>query len=120
MPHAVTVVLANVTVTITNVVVRMMLGGHFMRPSVINTARDTTLNLLIIDLLFPTDTLVIGVNITAVTTIFNVVLFVLLVRHVPPASFLVVPLVNVIFNNVVRTIAAFVTCRARSLRVLDI
>lgn len=101
-------------------VLQIVLKNRFIEPSMIGTSQSAAIGILLASLLFPTSALLLKMSIATLSALMGMGLFMLLIRQLPPHQQLMLPLIGIVFGNVIEAISTFIAYETDSLQVLSI
>lgn len=120
LPRTLAVLLVGATLAIAGMVLQIVLKNRFIEPSMIGASQSAALGILFASLLFPASALILKMSIATVSTLIGMGIFMLLIRHLPPHQQLMLPLVGIVFGNIIESITTFIAYETDSLQVLSI
>ncbi|QIW16248.1 iron ABC transporter permease [Pasteurellaceae bacterium RH1A] len=120
LPRTLAVILVGATLGVAGMVLQIVLKNRFIEPSMIGASQSAAVGILIASLFFPASALIFKMSIATVTALMGMAIFVLLLNKLPPHQQLMVPLVGIVFGNVIEAMTTFVAYETDSLQVLSV
>ncbi|OOH89668.1 iron ABC transporter permease [Pasteurellaceae bacterium 15-036681] len=120
LPRTLAVVLVGATLAIAGMVLQIVLKNRFIEPSMIGASQSAGLGILLTSLLFPTSALIVKMSLATLSALIGMGIFSLLLNRLPPYQHLMVPLVGIVFGNIIESISTFIAYETDSLQVLYI
>lgn len=120
LPRTFSVLLVGATLAVAGMVLQIVLKNRFIEPSMIGASQSVALGILMASLIFPASALILKMSIATVCALIGMGIFTLLIRRLPPHQQLMLPLVGIVFGNVIESITTFIAYEADSLQVLSI
>ncbi|HDL5900669.1 TPA: iron chelate uptake ABC transporter family permease subunit [Mannheimia haemolytica] len=120
LPRTLAVILVGATLAVAGMVLQIVLKNRFIEPSMIGTSQSAAIGILLASLLFPTSALLLKMSIATLSALMGMGLFMLLIRQLPPHQQLMLPLIGIVFGNVIEAISTFIAYETDSLQVLSI
>lgn len=120
LPRTMAILLVGATLAIAGMVLQIVLKNRFIEPSVIGASQSAALGILLASLLFPASALILKMSIATLSTLIGIGIFMLLIRHLSPHQQLTLPLIGIVFGNIIEAITTFIAYQTDSLQVLSI
>ncbi|MEG9531292.1 ABC transporter permease [Mannheimia indoligenes] len=120
LPRTLAVLLVGATLAVAGMVLQIVLKNRFIEPSMIGTSQSAAIGILIASLMFPASTLMLKMSIATVSTLIGISIFILLIRNLPPYQQLMLPLIGIVFGNVIEAISTYIAYENDSLQVLSV
>ena len=99
---------------------QIVLKNRFIEPSMIGASQSAAVGILIATLLFPATPLLFKMSFATITALIGMAIFMLLMRNLPPHQKLMLPLVGIIFGNIIEAVTTFIAYETDSLQLLSI
>lgn len=120
LPRTLAIILVGATLSIAGMVLQIVLKNRFIEPSMIGASQSAALGILIATLLFPATPLLAKMSFATVCALISMAIFMFLMRNLPPHQKLMLPLIGIIFGNVIESITTFIAYETDSLQLLSV
>ncbi|MDR0922719.1 MAG: iron chelate uptake ABC transporter family permease subunit [Lactobacillales bacterium] len=107
VPRTISLVIAGATISISGLIMQHLMQNKFVSPSTVGTMDSAKLGILVAMLFFPNAPLLLRSSVAFAFAFLGTVLFLFLSRLLPTKNSIMVPLVGVMFGNIVGSIATF-------------
>lgn len=106
-PRTLSLIIAGSTMSISGLIMQQLTQNKFVAPSVAGTTDSARLGILVAMLFFPTAPFLYRTAIAFIFALGGTLLFLALIRLLPSKNQVMVPLVGVMFGNILGSIATF-------------
>ncbi|MDD6909731.1 ABC transporter permease [Actinobacillus minor] len=120
LPRTLAIILVGATLSIAGMVLQIVLKNRFIEPSMIGASQSAALGILIATLLFPATPLLAKMSFATVCALIGMAIFMFLMRNLPPHQKLMLPLIGIIFGNIIESITTFIAYETDSLQLLSV
>ncbi|MBF0785662.1 ABC transporter permease [Muribacter muris] len=120
LPRTLAVLLVGATLAVAGMVLQIVLKNRFIDPSMIGATQSAGIGILLASLVFPTAALLGKMAIATLCALVGMGIFSLLLQRLPPHQQLMVPLVGIIFGNIIDAIGTFIAYETDSLQLLSV
>ncbi|WP_454905255.1 ABC transporter permease [Aggregatibacter sp.] len=120
LPRTAAIVLVGATLGVAGMVLQIVLKNRFIEPSMIGASQSAALGVLLISLLFPAASLLLKMSVATTAALLGMGIFTVLLQRLPPHQSLMVPLVGIVFGNIIEAITTFIAYETDSLQMLSI
>ncbi|AHG79669.1 Transport system permease protein [Mannheimia varigena USDA-ARS-USMARC-1388] len=120
LPRTLAILLVGATLAIAGMVLQIVLKNRFIEPSMIGASQSAAIGILITSLFFPASALLLKMSIATLCALIGMGIFMLLIRKLPPYQQLMLPLVGIVFGNVIEAISTYIAYETDSLQVLSV
>lgn len=120
LPRTLAVILVGATLAVAGMVLQIVLKNRFIEPNMIGATQSASLGILLVSLCFPVSSLFFKMSIAALSALIGMGIFILLLSRLPPHQQLMVPLVGIVFGNIIESIATFIAYETDSVQLLSI
>lgn len=120
LPRTLAVILVGATLSVSGMVLQIVLKNRFIEPSMIGASQSAAVGILIASLCFPAMPLIFKMSFATVTALIGMAIFMLLMRNLPPHQKLMLPLVGIIFGNIIEAVTTFIAYETDSLQLLSV
>ena len=115
LPRTFAVILVGATLGVAGMVLQIVLKNRFIEPGMIGASQSAALGILLTSLLFPSAALLLKIS-----ALIGMGIFTLLLQQLPPHQRLMVPLVGIVFGNIIEAMTTFLAYETDSLQTLSI
>lgn len=120
LPRTIAVILVGATLGVAGMVLQIVLKNRFIEPSMIGASQSAAVGVLVASLVFPASPLIFKMSFATLSALIGMGVFMLLLRHLPPHQKLMVPLIGIVFGNVIEAITTFIAYETDSLQLLSV
>ena len=120
LPRTFAIVLTGASMAVAGMILQILMKNRFIEPSMVGATQSASLGLLLMALLFPAATLMVKMSVAAAAALAGMLVFMLLIRRLPPTAQLMVPLVGIIFGSIIESAAVFVAYETETLQLLSV
>ncbi|HHS0765780.1 TPA: ABC transporter permease [Neisseria meningitidis] len=123
LPRTFAIVLTGASMAVAGMIMQILMRNRFVEPSMAGAGQSAALGLLLMSLLLPAAPLPVKMSVAAVAAVaalIGMLVFMLLIRRLPPTAQLMVPLVGIIFGGVVEAVATFIAYENEMLQMLGV
>ena len=120
LPRTFAVILVGATLGVAGMVLQIVLKNRFIEPGMIGASQSAALGILLTSLLFPSAALLLKMSFATVSALIGMGIFTLLLQQLPPHQRLMVPLVGIVFGNIIEAMTTFLAYETDSLQTLSI
>ncbi|APB30539.1 ABC transporter permease [Vagococcus teuberi] len=107
VPRTISLVIAGATISVSGLIMQHLTQNKFVSPTTAGTMDSARLGMLVAMLFFPSGTILVKSLVAFIFAFLGTVLFIQLIRVLPGKNQLMVPLVGVMFGNIVGAIVTF-------------
>ncbi|OOF53451.1 ABC transporter permease [Rodentibacter trehalosifermentans] len=108
LPRLVSVLIAGASLSVCGLVMQQLSRNHFVSPTTAGTMDSARLGILIAMLFFPSASMLLKISIAVVVSFLGTLLFMTILAHVKFKDMIFVPLVGIMFGNIISAITAFI------------
>lgn len=119
IPRTLSIILVGATLSVAGMVLQIVLKNRFIEPSMIGASQSAAVGILIASLVFPASSLLFKMSFATVSALIGMGIFMLLLRHLPPYQKLMVPLIGIVFGNIIEAITTFIAYETDSLQLIS-
>ena len=120
LPRTFAVILVGATLGVAGIVLQIVLKNRFIEPGMIGASQSAALGILLTSLLFPSAALLLKMSVATISALIGMGIFTLLLQQLPPHQRLMVPLVGIVFGNIIEAMTTFLAYETDSLQTLSI
>ena len=107
VPRTISLVIAGATISVSGLIMQHLTQNKFVSPTTAGTMDSARLGMLVAMLFFPSSTIFTKSLVAFVFAFLGTMLFIQLIRILPGKNQLMVPLVGVMFGNIIGSIVTF-------------
>lgn len=120
LPRTFAIVLTGASMAVAGMIMQIVLKNRFVEPSMVGASQSAALALLLMALLAPAAALMVKMSVAAAAALAGMLVFMALIRKMPPTAQLLVPLVGIIFGGVIEAVATFIAYEYDMLQMLAV
>ncbi|MCP1771411.1 iron complex transport system permease protein [Neisseria perflava] len=120
LPRTLAIVLTGASMAVAGMIMQILMRNRFVEPSMVGASQSAALGLLLMTLFFPAAALMTKMSVAAVSALAGMLVFMALIRKLPPTAQLMVPLVGIIFGGVIESVATFIAYETDMLQMLGV
>ena len=120
LPRTIAVILVGATLGVAGMVLQIVLKNRFIEPSMIGASQSAAVGVLVASLVFPASPLIFKMSFATLSALIGMGVFMMLLRNLPPHQKLMVPLIGIVFGNVIEAITTFIAYETDSLQLLSV
>ncbi len=120
LPRTLAVLLVGATLAVSGMVLQIVLKNRFIEPSMIGATQSAGVGILFVSLLFPSAELLIKMSVATGFALIGMAIFMLILPRLPPQQQLMVPLIGIVFGNIIESIGTFIAYETDSIQLLSI
>ncbi|WP_430738523.1 ABC transporter permease [Psychrobacter sp. VH5] len=120
LPRTIAIILTGIAMAVAGMIMQVVLKNRFVEPSMVGATQSAALGLLVVSLLFPASALLVKMSVATVSTVFGMMLFMLLIRRIPPTDYLMIPLIGIVFGGIIEAVTTFIAYQTETLQMLSV
>lgn len=120
IPRTIAIILTGVAMAVAGMIMQVVLKNRFVEPSMVGATQSAALGLLMVSLLFPASALIVKMSVATVSAVFGMMLFMLLIRRIPPTDYLMIPLIGIVFGGIIEAVTTFIAYQTETLQMLSV
>jgi len=120
IPRTIAIILTGVAMAVAGMIMQVVLKNRFVEPSMVGATQSAALGLLVVSLLFPASALLVKMSVATVSAVFGMMLFMLLIRRIPPTDYLMIPLIGIVFGGIIEAVTTFIAYQTETLQMLSV
>lgn len=120
LPRTFAIVLTGASMAVAGMIMQILMRNRFVEPSMVGASQSASLGLLLMALWVPSAALLVKMSAAALAAVLGMLVFMALIRRLPPTAQLMVPLVGVIFGGVIESVAVFIAYETDMLQMLSV
>ncbi|MDO4227841.1 ABC transporter permease [Neisseria sp.] len=120
LPRTFAIVLTGASLAVAGMIMQILMRNRFVEPSMVGASQSAALGLLMMALFFPAAALMTKMSVAAAAAMTGMLVFMALIRRLPPTAQLMVPLVGIIFGGVIESVAVFIAYETEMMQLLGV
>lgn len=120
LPRTAAVILVGATLGVAGMVLQIVLKNRFIEPGMIGASQSAAVGVLLISLLLPSAAPLLKMSVATLSALVGMGIFMLLLQKLPPHQSLMVPLVGIVFGNIIEAVTTFIAYETDSIQILSI
>lgn len=120
LPRTFAVLLVGATLSVAGMVLQIVLKNRFIEPSMIGASQSAAVGILLASLFFPASSLLFKMSFATLSALIGITVFMLLIRRLPAHQQLMLPLIGIIFGNIIEATTTFIAYETDSLQLLSV
>lgn len=120
LPRTLAVLLVGATLAVSGMVLQIVLKNRFIEPNMIGATQSAGVGILFVSLLFPSTALLVKMSVATSFALIGMAVFMLILSRLPPQQQLMVPLIGIVFGNIIESIGTFIAYETDSIQLLSI
>ncbi len=120
LPRTVAIILTGISMAVAGMIIQVVLKNRFVEPSMVGATQSAAFGLLVVSLLFPASALMVKMSVATIAALLGMMLFMLLIRRIPPTDFLMIPLIGIVFGGIIEAITTFIAYQTETLQMLSV
>ena len=120
LPRTIAIILTGIAMAVAGMIIQVVLKNRFVEPSMVGATQSAALGLLMVSLLFPASALIVKMSVATVSAVFGMMLFMLLIRRIPPTDYLMIPLIGIVFGGIIEAVTTFIAYQTETLQMLSV
>lgn len=120
LPRTIAIILTGIAMAVAGMIMQVVLKNRFVEPSMVGATQSAALGLLVVSLLFPASALLVKMGVATVSAVFGMMLFMLLIRRIPPTDYLMIPLIGIVFGGIIEAVTTFIAYQTETLQMLSV
>jgi iron complex transport system permease protein len=119
VPRLLAILLAGTAMSVAGLIMQHLARNRFVAPSTAGTVEGASLGLLVATMCFGGSALIAKMGIAVVFALVGTVIFLQILKRVPLADVVFVPLVGIMYGGVIRSVTTFFAYRYDLLQTID-
>lgn len=120
IPRTLAIILTGVAMAVAGMIIQVVLKNRFVEPSMVGATQSAALGLLVVSLLFPASALIIKMGVATFSAVIGMMVFMALIHRIPPADFLMIPLIGIVFGGIIEAVTTFIAYQTETLQMLSV
>lgn len=107
LPRTLSLVIAGASISVSGLVMQTLMQNKFVSPNTTGTIDSAKLGIVFVMIFLPNAPLLLRTSLAFVFAFLGTALFLLLSRYLPSKNSILIPLVGVMFGNIIGSVATF-------------
>ena len=120
LPRTFAIVLTGASMAVAGMIMQILMRNRFVEPSMVGASQSAALGVLVMTLVFPAAGLTAKMSVAAAAALAGMLVFMMLIRRLPPTAQLMVPLVGIIFGGIIEAVATFIAYEFEMMQMLSV
>ena len=120
LPRTIAIILTGIAMAVSGMIIQVVLKNRFVEPSMVGATQSAALGLLIVSLLFPASALIVKMSVATIAAVLGMMVFMGLIRRIPPTDFLMIPLIGIVFGGIIDAATTFIAYQTETLQMLSV
>ena len=120
LPRTLAIILTGASLSVAGMILQVVLKNRFVDPSMVGATQSAGLGLLLVSLYLPASALFSKMLIATCCAVVGMILFMRLIKRLPPTDYLMVPLIGIVFGGIIEAITLFIAYETESLQMLSV
>lgn len=120
LPRSVAILLTGASLSIAGLMLQVLFSNRFVEPSMVGTTQGAALGLLAMAIFLPSSGVFVKMLVASACGLIATLIFLRLVKRVPPSNKLLVPLIGLIYAGILSGIGTFFAYELELLQLLDV
>lgn len=120
LPRTLAIILTGASLAVAGMMMQVVFKNRFVEPSMVGATQSAALGMLIITFVAPT--LAIGLKMVVATgfALGGMAIFMSLIKRLPPANVLMIPLVGIVFGGIIEAITTFIAYQTEMTQLMSV
>lgn len=120
IPRTIAIILTGASLAVAGMILQTVLKNRFVEPSMVGATQSAGLGLLLISLYLPASSLLNKMLVATLCAVVGMVIFMRLIKRLPPTDYLMVPLVGIVFGAIIEAVTLFIAYQTESVQMLSV
>ncbi|MDO4441511.1 MAG: iron chelate uptake ABC transporter family permease subunit [Moraxella sp.] len=120
LPRTLALILTGASMAIAGMMMQVVLKNRFVEPSMVGATQSAVLGILLTSLYLPSLPLLGKMGVATVMAFLGMMLFMKLIKRLPPTDFLIIPLVGIVFGGIIDSATLFLAYQTEMVQVLSV
>lgn len=120
LPRTIAIILTGASLAVSGMILQTVLKNRFVEPSMVGATQSAGLGLLLMSLYLPATSLVSKMLVASLCAVAGILIFMSLIKRLPPTDYLMVPLVGIVFGSIIEAITLFIAYQTESVQMLSV
>ncbi len=120
LPRTLALVLTGASMAIAGMMIQVVLKNRFVEPSMVGATQSAVLGILLTSLYMPTLSLIGKMSVASIMAFGGMMVFMQLIKRLPPTDFLMIPLVGIVFGGIIDSLTLFLAYQTEMVQMLSV
>lgn len=120
LPRTLALILTGASMAIAGMMMQVVLKNRFVEPSVVGATQSAVLGILLTSLYMPTLPLLGKMSVATVMAFGGMMIFMQIIKSLPPTDFLIIPLVGIVFGGIIDSATLFLAYQTETVQMLSV
>lgn len=120
LPRTLALILTGASMAIAGMMMQVVLKNRFVEPSMVGATQSAVLGILLTSLYLPNLSLLGKMSVATVMAFIGMVVFMKLIKRLPPTDFLIIPLVGIVFGGIIDSATLFLAYQTEMVQMLSV
>lgn len=120
LPRTLALILTGASMAIAGMMMQVVLKNRFVEPSMVGATQSAVLGILLTSLYMPSLPLIGKMSVATVMAFVGMMVFMKLIKRLPPTDFLIIPLVGIVFGGIIDSATLFIAYQTEMVQTLSV
>ncbi|SPX86948.1 ABC transporter permease [Moraxella ovis] len=120
LPRTLALILTGASMAIASMMMQVVLKNRFVEPSMVGATQLAVLGILLTSLYMPTLPLLGKMSVATVMAFGGMMVFMRIIKRLPPTDFLITPLVGIVFGGIIDSFTLFLAYQTETVQMLSV
>lgn len=120
LPRTLALILTGASMAIAGMMMQVVLKNRFVEPSMVGATQSAVLGILLTSLYMPTLPMLGKMSVATVMAFVGMMIFMKLIKRLPPTDFLIIPLVGIVFGGIIDSLTLFLAYQTETVQMLSV
>lgn len=120
LPRTLALILTGASMAIAGMMMQVVLKNRFVEPSMVGATQSAVLGILLTSLYMPTLPLLGKMSVATVMAFGGMMIFMQIIKRLPPTDFLIIPLVGIVFGGIIDSFTLFLAYQTETVQMLSV
>lgn len=120
LPRTLALILTGASMAIAGMMMQVVLKNRFVEPSMVGATQSAVLGILLTSLYMPTLPLLGKMSVATVMAFGGMMIFMQIIKSLPPTDFLIIPLVGIVFGGIIDSATLFLAYQTETVQMLSV
>lgn len=120
LPRTLALILTGASLAIAGMMMQVVLKNRFVEPSMVGATQSAVLAILLVSLFLPSLPLLGKLGIATAMAFVGMMIFMYLIKRLPPTDFLMIPLVGIVFGGIIDAFTLFIAYQTETVQMVSV
>lgn len=120
LPRTLALILTGASMAIAGMMIQVVLKNRFVEPSMVGATQSAVLGVLLTSLYLPSLPLLGKMSVATLMAFGGMMVFMKLIKRLPPTDFLMIPLVGIVFGGIIDSATLFLAYQTEMVQMLSV